>query len=225
METISFGEISFKFEPIVNPAGNVFGFEVLIRDIKHKDYSTGKILSFSELRLPEKIDVFNMQLDLFYKRRHIYHNNKLKVSLNVDLDIGEHIVSSGYLQKKLKEMSFIRLEIHEEFPELYLPQPHRILQELSTCCVLWLDDFTFEQEYVPLRSRPMQFEFIKIDKNFFWKHQGTSQLTLTLKQLKEVSAGVIIEGIETIEQKSLLNGLEVAGMQGYLWPAHLQPNL
>jgi EAL domain-containing protein (putative c-di-GMP-specific phosphodiesterase class I) len=62
-----------------------------------------------------------------------------------------------------------------------------------------------------------QFECIKIDKNYFWEIQGVNDFTEILRKIKSYSDFVIVEGVETIEQKNKVFSIVDSACQGRLW--------
>ena len=71
----------------------------------------------------------------------------------------------------------------------------------------------------------MPFSIIKIDKSILWKAMDPSKgegkkeaqiyLENTIRMLKEMGYSVLVEGVETLEQKMLLEKLECDYFQGY----------
>ena len=71
----------------------------------------------------------------------------------------------------------------------------------------------------------MPFSIIKIDKSILWKAMdpvtGEGQrnaviyLENTVRMLKDMDYHILVEGVETLEQKMFLEKLEVDYLQGY----------
>ncbi len=224
MDPASASEFYFVFEPIVSPAGNVLGFEMLTRQNSLNGPCRSIEHLFSQLHPEHKFDIFYTQLNTLSHQAEFFLEHRFSVSLNVDTEIAEGIVRSVALTNRLKSMGFIRLEINEHFSELFQPSPQPLLSKLAACCPLWLDDFSADHQ----RLSPVmlnQFEYIKVDKHFFWQHQGSEELKSVIQQLGRSCQGVIVEGVETSEQLRGLKSLNIKGMQGYLWPARFQHNL
>jgi EAL domain-containing protein (putative c-di-GMP-specific phosphodiesterase class I) len=78
----------------------------------------------------------------------------------------------------------------------------------------------------------MPFSIIKIDKSILWKAMdpktGEGQrsaviyLENTIHMLQEMNYSVLVEGVETLEQKMLLERLEVDFFQGYYFSKPVQ---
>jgi len=224
MDPASASEFYFVYEPIISPAGNVLGFEMLTRQNSLNKPCVSIEHLFSQLHAEHKFDIFYTQLNTLSHQAEYFLEHGLSVSLNVDIEIAEGIIRSVALTNRLKRMGFIRLEINEHFAELFHPRPQPLLNHLAACCPLWLDDFSADHQRL-LPATLKQFECIKVDKHFFWQHQGSEELKSVVQQLGRSCQGVIVEGVETSEQLRGLKSMNIKGMQGYLWPARFQHNL
>ena len=223
MDLASASEFYFVYEPIVSPAGNVLGFEMLTRRTPTEARLCDAEHLFSMLDARHKIQIFSDQVDTVTENAAYFSEQNLRVSLNVDLDIAEFIARSSMISNKLKKLAFVRLEINEHFPELYQPRPQPLLTQLACCCPLWLDDFG-SVNYPRRQPQLAEFEYIKLDKQYFWRNQNTEKLSSMIKQLNQISGGVIVEGIETLAHREGLINSGIVGMQGYLWPSRVQCN-
>lgn len=216
-------EFYFVYEPIVGVAGRVLAFEMLTRRTPAETPLCNAEYLFSMLHPRHKVQIFSKQVNTITENAAYFSDQNLLVSLNVDLDIAEFITGSPAIRNKLRKMPFVRLEINEHFPELYQPRPQPRLTQLASCCPLWLDDFG-SVNYPRRQPLHAQFEYIKVDKQYFWQHQNTETLSLMIQQLNQVCRGVIVEGIETPAQREGLIGSGIVGMQGYLWPSRVPFN-
>lgn len=217
-------EFYFVYEPIVSQSGKVLGFEMLTRHTSGKTYAGNIENLFSMLTAQRKIQIFTEQVNIITENKAYFSHHNLLVSLNVDWDIAGFITRSSMICNKLRNITFVRLEINEHFPELYQPRPQPLLTQLAGCCPLWLDDFG-SVNYPRRQPLQAQFEYIKLDKQYFWRYQNSEQLLSMIEQLNQVTAGVIVEGIETLAQREGLINSGIVGMQGYLWPAQRQCNI
>jgi EAL domain-containing protein (putative c-di-GMP-specific phosphodiesterase class I) len=224
MDPASASEFYFVYEPIVSPAGNVLGFEMLTRQNSLSGPCRSIEHLFTQLHAEHKFDIFYTQLNNLSHQAEFFLEHDLCVSLNVDIEIAEGIIRSVALTNRLKRMGFIRLEINERFSELFHARPQPLLTQLAACCPLWLDDFSADHQRLPPATL-QQFECIKVDKHFFWQHQGSEELRSVIQLLGRSCQGVIVEGVETSEQLRGLNAWNIRGMQGYLWPARFHHDL
>ena len=78
----------------------------------------------------------------------------------------------------------------------------------------------------------MPFSIIKIDKSILWKamHPETGEgqrnaiiyLENTIRMLKDMNYSILVEGVETMDQKMLLENLECDYLQGYYFSKPIQ---
>jgi EAL domain-containing protein (putative c-di-GMP-specific phosphodiesterase class I) len=90
------------------------------------------------------------------------------------------------------------------------------LTQLSTLCPVWLDDFGRGLTSIKV-IESFEFECIKIDKDYFWEIQNDNDFTAILGKIKSYCDFVIVEGVETIEQKNKVFSVIDSACQGRLW--------
>ena len=66
-------------------------------------------------------------------------------------------------------------------------------------------------------SKLYPFECIKIDKDYFWEIQSESEFFKRINKIKSYCNFVIVEGVETIEQKNKVHSVVDCACQGRLW--------
>jgi len=221
MDPAQLSDFYFVYEPIVKVTGRVLGFEMLTRRHQSDTALCDAEHLFSMLPAQLKTEIFSEQVNIVASNAAYLRGQHVHVSLNVDVDIAEFIARSPSLKNTLRRLPFLRLEINEHFPELYLPCAQPLLTQLASCCALWLDDFG-SVNYPIQQPQHDRFECIKLDKHYFWQYQDTESLSEVIQQLNQVCRGVIVEGIETPAQRKGLMNQGILGMQGYLWPARVQ---
>ncbi|ENZ8137018.1 EAL domain-containing protein, partial [Klebsiella pneumoniae] len=163
----------------------------------------------------EKIDVFNKQILTIEKIDAL--NLKFKtVSLNVDSLISDYILNDNYISDYLKNQKNIAFEINEYFHELNTKCCMVDLKCLSKLCPVWLDDFGRGLTSLTIIDM-FNFECIKIDKDYFWEIQNESNFFKIINKVKSHCNFVIVEGVETIEQKNKVHSVVDCACQGRLW--------
>ena len=67
----------------------------------------------------------------------------------------------------------------------------------------------------------MPFRIIKLDKSILWKAEDNTNariiLTDTIKMMKRMNLEIVVEGVETEEQRMLLEELDCDYLQGYFF--------
>ena len=209
----------FVLEPSYKNDGSVHSWEILTKSFKKKqaiDYDANKgLFCFSSLSDKEKIDVFNKQILTIEKIDAL--NLKFKtVSLNVDSLISDYILNDNYISDYLKNQKNIAFEINEYFHELNTKCCMVDLKCLSKLCPVWLDDFGRGLTSLTIIDM-FNFECIKIDKDYFWEIQNESNFFKIINKVKSHCNFVIVEGVETIEQKNKVHSVVDCACQGRLW--------
>ncbi|WJV52643.1 EAL domain-containing protein [Pectobacteriaceae bacterium CE90] len=212
----------YTYEPIVDSYGRIFCFEMLTR-LKMANSGRNQCI-FSELSPELKIKIFINQLSIIICNAKLYIENNILVSINIDHDIAKFIHDDDEVCEILKNAHYIRLEINEFFPEFRHNSDGFLLSYLSSLCPLWLDDFGAGLTSLSI-VMTKNFEYIKIDKNYFWKHRGTDSFLRTLSHIRPYTQGIIIEGIEKDADIACLEGIKNVAMQGYKWPPFSQARL
>lgn len=210
---------SFVLEPSYKRDGSVHSWEILTKKVTKKnandDLSNEKVFCFSSLNDKEIIDVFNRQLLTIAKLDPFFLNGK-PVSLNVDSLISDYILNDRYVSDYIKKQKNITVEIHEAFHEFNCPSCMAELKLLSKLCPVWLDDFGRGLTSLKV-VESFKFECIKIDKDYFWEIQCANNFAKILRGIKSYCDFVIVEGVETIEQKNKVFSVGDNACQGRLW--------
>lgn len=210
---------SFVLEPSYKKDGSVHSWEILTKKVNKKDCNDDlpneKVFCFSSLNENEIIDVFNKQLLTIAEIDPLFLNDR-PVSLNVDSLISDYILNDRYVSDYIKKQKNITVEIHEDFHEFKHPSCMAELKRLSTLCPIWLDDFGRGLTSIKV-IESFKFECIKIDKDYFWEIQNDNDFTAILGKIKSYCDFVIVEGVETIEQKNKVFSVFDSACQGRLW--------
>lgn len=206
----------FCFEPSVNRDGSFHSWELLTKKVYNMDEINSQTngFSFDKLSDGEKIKVFEKQLEVI--SNHDGFANDKSVSLNIDDLLSDCILNDRYISDFLLKNKKISFEINEFFHEFNGVSNFLELKALSSICPIWLDDFGSGYTNIEL-TRKIQFEYIKIDKDYFWKNQHNHLLSTMLSSMISEGNNIIIEGIETSEQRDYINTIGCMACQGRLW--------
>lgn len=132
---------------------------------------------------------------------------------NFPLRIAEILQRHGVAPHKLA------LEVTEGIDIVPEAQAERNIQQLRSLGVqVWLDDFG--TGFAGLASlRRFEFDVVKIDRSFLHDTdtaKGRRMLQDMVRLLRNLGHMVLVEGVETDDQKALLQRLGVHSMQGFL---------
>ncbi|MCH6141808.1 EAL domain-containing protein [Klebsiella variicola] len=210
---------SFVLEPSYKKDGSIHSWEILTKSVKKKNansfHANGGVFCFSSLNDKEIIDVFNKQI-LIIEGIDALKLNFKPVSLNVDSIISDYILNDKYVSDYLKNQKNIAFEISEDFHEFNTKCSMADLKCLSKLCPVWLDDFGRGLTSLTIIEM-FNFECIKIDKDYFWEIQNDSGFFKKINKVKSYCNFLIVEGVETIEQRNKVHSVVNSACQGRLW--------
>ncbi|WP_323117571.1 EAL domain-containing protein [Klebsiella variicola] len=210
---------SFVLEPSYKKDGSIHSWEILTKSVKKKNansfHANEGVFCFSSLNDKETIDVFNKQI-LIIEGIDALKLNFKPVSLNVDSIISDYILNDKYVSDYLKNQKNIAFEISEDFHEFNTKCSMADLKCLSKLCPVWLDDFGRGLTSLTIIEM-FNFECIKIDKDYFWEIQNDSGFFKKINEVKSYCNFLIVEGVETIEQRNKVHSVVNSACQGRLW--------
>ncbi|HFP9453290.1 TPA: EAL domain-containing protein [Raoultella ornithinolytica] len=216
---VGIGSYKFSLEPSYKDDGSIHSWEILTKKViikKTNDESNNETVScFSLLNEKEVIDVFNKQLLITPEIDHLPLKGK-PISFNVDNIISDYILNDRYVGDYIKNNKNIVLEINEGFHGFKKMTCMAELNLLSRLCPVWLDDFGSGLTSIKLLEL-FRFDCVKIDKGYFWDIQYESNFMGILKEVKSYCDFIIVEGVETIEQKNKVFSFSDCACQGRLW--------
>ncbi|HFP8699707.1 TPA: EAL domain-containing protein [Raoultella planticola] len=217
--SVGIGSYKFSLEPSYKSDGSIHSWEILTKKViikKTNDESSNETVScFSLLNEKEVIDVFNKQLLITPGIDHLPLKGK-PISFNVDNIISDYILNDRYVGDYIKNNKNIVLEINEDFHGFKKMTCMAELNLLSRLCPVWLDDFGSGLTSIKLLEL-FRFDCVKIDKCYFWEVQYETDFMGILKKVKSYCDFIIVEGVETIEQRNKVFSFSDCACQGRLW--------
>ncbi|VEA65454.1 Cyclic di-GMP regulator CdgR [Serratia plymuthica] len=170
----------------------------------------------------QRIELFNEQLRLAEQHASWFIEHDVLLTLNIEETLVDAILTDDLLCQRLRQWSFIALEISEAFPNLSAGKNNTKVSRLSEMFTLWLDNFGSGQATLNALYDGL-FDYVKIDKHFYWQlftHQGYDVvIDSLLKNINLLCKGVIVCGIEKREYFNKLRHAGIFGLQGFLWPS------
>ncbi|MFL4556432.1 EAL domain-containing protein [Yersinia kristensenii] len=207
---------SYVCEPIYKQDGSLLAVELLSRfSAKSVDLPIDVENFINKLDINGKTDLFQDQLCAVraYSEWFITHN--VLLSINIDFDLASVIVTDESTRRMLDELPFLRLEIMETFSNLSDGMNNPLLRDLSERYPLWLDDLGSGGCTLNAVTANI-FEYVKIDKHFFWQHNKHT-FPILINNIKKYCLGVIVVGVENEDEAEQLKGSNIDAMQGYLF--------
>ncbi|CRY53135.1 MULTISPECIES: EAL domain-containing protein [Yersinia] len=207
---------SYICEPIHKQDGSLLAVELLSRfSAKSVDLSMDVEQFIRELGVEGKTKLFHDQLRAVKTYSEWFIANNVLLSINIDFDLASVIVSDDSTRCMIDEMPFLRLEIMETFSNLSDGMNNPLLRELAGRYPLWLDDLGSGGSTLNAVTANI-FEYVKIDKHFFWQHNKHT-FPILINNIKKYCLGVIVVGVENQDESAQLKGSNIDAMQGYLF--------
>ncbi|UZX64237.1 EAL domain-containing protein [Yersinia ruckeri] len=203
-------------EPIYRQDGSLFAVELLSRFTANSlDLSINPGDVINELDVENKGKLFCEQILAAQKYSQWFIDNQVLLTINIDFDTAGIIVSDIELQALMNAMPFLRLEIMEAFSNLSDGINNPLLRDLAALYPLWLDDLGSGSSSLNAVTANI-FEYVKIDKHFFWQHNKHT-FPILINNVKKYCLGVIVVGVENQVELEQLRGSHIDAMQGYLF--------
>ncbi|AJJ61790.1 EAL domain-containing protein [Yersinia aldovae] len=207
---------SYVCEPIHKQDGSLLAAELLSRfSAKSVDLAIDTVRFIKELDVDGKTDLFCDQLRVVKVYSDWFITHHVFLSINIDFDLAGVIVRDANIRQILDEMPFLRLEITESFSNLSDGMNNPLLRELSKIYPLWLDNLGSGGSTLNAVTANI-FEYVKIDKYFFWQHNKNT-FPILISNIKKYCFGVIVVGVENQDEAAQLMGSSIDAMQGYLF--------
>lgn len=210
--------INYVFQPMFARCGQLLAVECLSRfafNSKFAHYSPEQF--FQQADRETRIEILLEQVELIAKYKDWFQENEVIATINID-DHSLHSLANRALADRIQEIRCIHFEVNENSSRLLKNRIHS--DPALSSYSFWLDDFGsgyagFSALY---NSR---FRFVKLDRLLLWdfmqKPGGEGLMHALLRFFHLNHYQVIIEGIETYEQKRWLNDMPYYALQGKLW--------
>ncbi|WP_186369431.1 EAL domain-containing protein [Yersinia bercovieri] len=207
---------SYVCEPIYKQDGSLLAVELLSRfSAKSVDLPIDIEQFIRDMSVDGKRELFQDQLRAVKTYSNWFIANNVLLSINIDFDLASVIVSDDSTGQMLDDMPFLRLEIMETFSNLSDGMNNPLLRELAERYPLWLDDLGSGGSTLNAVTANI-FEYVKIDKYFFWQHNKHT-FPILINNIKKYCLGVIVVGVENQDESEQLKGTNIDAMQGYLF--------
>jgi diguanylate cyclase (GGDEF)-like protein len=223
-------ELFLHYQPIVSlKNGKLLGFEALLRwQHSEKVISPAQFIPIAEdtgLIIPITRWILNETCRQLAEWQKISHSTKnIIVSVNIS---GKHLIDNSLIHdvdealiKSGLSPSSLKLEVTESIAMENAEHTIKILTKLKELGVkLSIDDFGTGYSSLNYLHR-LPFDTLKIDRSFVNSVGDDGKDSEVLKTIillaKNLKMGVIAEGIETVNQLSILQNLRCEYGQGYL---------
>jgi EAL domain-containing protein (putative c-di-GMP-specific phosphodiesterase class I) len=209
-------ERAYTYQPIYRIDGRLMAIEILTV-VTHPANPEQRIAPdryFAGVPVRQRLDVLEEQLTLLTTREEFFLSQQILASVNVDGPTLMALRQDEGLQKLIETLPWMRFELVEH---VRLPQD----SSFASMCEfgpLWLDDFGTGMANFSALSE-VRYDYIKVARDLFimlrQSAEGRNLFTLLLQLMNRYCQGVIVEGVETLEEWRDVQNSPAAAAQGY----------
>lgn len=209
-------ERAYTHQPIYQTNGRLLAVE-LLTVVTHPDNPTQRIAPdryFAGVAVRHRIDIIKEQLQLLVQKADFFQRHELLASVNVDGPTLLAMRQQPNIVQMIEQMPWLRFELVEH---IHLPKE----SSFASMCEfgpLWLDDFgTGMANFSALNE--VRYDYIKIARELFvmlrQTPEGRNLFTMLLQLMNRYCRGVIVEGVETLEEWRDVQRSPAFAAQGY----------
>lgn len=209
-------ERAYTYQPIYQTSGRLMAVE-LLTVVTHPDNPAQRLAPdryFAEVTVRHRIDVVKEQLALLEKNERFFRQHDLLASVNVDGPTLIAMRQQSDILKMIERLPWLRFELVEH---IRLPKD----SSFASMCEfgpLWLDDFGTGMANFSALSE-VRYDYIKVARDLFvmlrQTPEGRNLFTLLLQLMNRYCRGVIVEGVETLEEWRDVQNSPAFAAQGY----------
>ncbi|HGK7504301.1 cyclic-guanylate-specific phosphodiesterase [Kluyvera cryocrescens] len=206
----------YTYQPIYTTQGRLMAIEVLTV-VTHPSDPQKRIAPdryFAAVSIGQRIHVIKEQVAMLAKKKHFFVQNKVLASVNVDAPTLLEMRQDRILKTMIETLPWLRFELVEH---MALPQDSTVAS-LCEFGPLWLDDFgTGMANFSALNE--VRYDYIKVARDLFIMlrktPEGRKLFILLLQLMNRYCEGVIVEGVETLEEWREVQQSPAYAAQGY----------
>jgi EAL domain-containing protein (putative c-di-GMP-specific phosphodiesterase class I) len=209
-------ERAYTYQPIYRTDGRLMAIE-LLTVVTHPAHPTQRVAPdryFAEVAVRQRIDVVKEQLQILAEKKAFFAANQVLASVNVDGPTLLAMRQDKALLQMIESLPWLRFELVEH---IRLPKDSSFAS-LCEFGPLWLDDFGTGMANFSALSE-VRYDYIKVARDLFIMLRKTSEgrnlFTLLLQLMNRYCQGVIVEGVETLEEWRDVQNSPAFAAQGY----------
>ncbi|KNC89228.1 cyclic-guanylate-specific phosphodiesterase [Trabulsiella odontotermitis] len=209
-------ERAYTYQPIYKTDGRLMAVE-LLTVVTHPSHPGQRIAPdryFAQVSVKQRSDVVKEQLTLLAEKKAFFEKNQILASVNVDGPTLLALRKDAKLAALIESLPWIRFELVEH---IQLPKDSTFA---SMCELgpLWLDDFGTGMANFSALSE-VHYDYIKVARDLFImlrkSQEGRNLFTQLLQLMNRYCQGVIVEGVETLEEWRDVQQSPAYAAQGY----------
>ncbi|WP_421664981.1 EAL domain-containing protein [Pantoea agglomerans] len=209
---------SFWAQPIHTTDGRLLGVEVLTKFEQPGLYQVINPKYYIKSLTPiAKRQLLVDQLLMIEEYSHWFRHNEQFCTVNIDNDLSELLLNDSWLKNIIMQLTFVRLEISEDFHDLNDGMNNPVIKSLvENLNILWLDDLGAGKANMQAVTTQV-YEVVKLDRKFYRQEVEKPTFSTLIDNIRKYCDRVVVEGVEYIEELPLLKRAGVWGVQGYLY--------
>lgn len=206
----------YTFQPIYQVTGRLMAIEVLTA-VVHPSAPQKRLspeLYFDALDISQRVFVLHEQLRMLSGWREKLQRDNIVASVNIDGPTLLAIQHHPEIRELIAQCSWLRFELVEH---QILPQ-EEIIAQMPELGPIWLDDFGAGMANFSALTE-LKYDYIKLARELFVMlrrtEEGRNMFNLLLALIGNYCRGVIVEGVETIDEWLQVQGSPAFAAQGY----------
>lgn len=208
----------YTFQPIYRVTGSLMAIELLTA-VFHPS-AAGKRLSpetyFAALEVAQRLQIINEQLELLSGWEAKFTAVGIVVSVNIDGPTLLALQHDSAVRELIARCPFVRFELVEHHV-----LPHKeIVAQMPELGPLWLDDFGSGMANFSALNE-LKYDYIKMARELFImlrkSEEGCNLFNMLLVLINRYCKGVIVEGVETVEEWIQVKNSPAFAAQGYFF--------
>ncbi|WP_110791887.1 cyclic-guanylate-specific phosphodiesterase [Cronobacter sakazakii] len=209
-------ERTYTYQPIYRTDGRLLAVE-LLTIVTHPSDPSRRIAPdryFAGLPVRYRVDVIEEQLQVLSSRAPFFTENNILASVNVDGPTLMAMRDMPKIRALTEALPWVRFELVEH---ISLPQD----STFASFCEfgpLWLDDFGTGMANLSALNE-VRYDYIKVARDLFimlrQSSEGRNLFTMLLQLMNHYCEGVIVEGVETLEEWQDVQQSPALAAQGY----------
>ncbi|UYU32107.1 cyclic-guanylate-specific phosphodiesterase [Siccibacter colletis] len=207
---------NYAYQPIYKTDGRLMAVE-LLTIVTHPDNPSQRIAPdryFSSVPVRHRVLVVEEQLRMLTLRSHFFLRHGILASVNVDGPTLLAMRGQPKVSKLIENLPWVRFELVEH---ISLPQDSTFAS-ISEFGPIWLDDFGTGMANFSALSE-VRYDYIKVARELFMMlrktPEGRNLFILLLQLMNRYCQGVIVEGVETVEEWRDVQVSPAHAAQGY----------
>ncbi|MEM6052023.1 cyclic-guanylate-specific phosphodiesterase [Erwinia sp. P7711] len=209
---------SYRFQPIYLVTGSLMAIELLtaVFHPSAPDQPLSPECYFAALEIDHRLQILIEQLELLAQWEETFTKTGIVASVNIDGPTMLAIQHKAAIRHLIARSPWVRFELVEHH---ILPQVE-IVAQMPELGPLWLDDFGCGMANFSALTE-LKYDYIKMARELFImlrkSDEGRNLFNVLLALINRYSKGVIVEGVETLEEWKQVQNSTAFAAQGYFF--------